>query len=156
MKLKTVLTAAKSWSMKREKAEDNSEVTFGHLRFSDLFVTREQVDQIMGQESGWARTALFDDLGAPRGFWSISSPKLELSVVGTVGDGEKDDRLQLLQATLDSIEVTLTQQGAVIAGQLSWLVAGDEAADIEPLLGRICGVKWDLNNIQGDMLREAA
>lgn len=156
MKLKTVLTSAKSWSMKREKTEEDGEVTYGHLRFSGLFITREQVDQLLGQEASWARTALFDALGAPRGFWSISCPKLELSVVGTVGDGEKDDRLQLLQATLNSIEVTLTQQGADVSGQLSWLVAGDEAADIEPLLGRVCGVNWDLNNIQGDMLREAA
>lgn len=156
MKLKTVLTVAKNWSMKREKGEDGSEATFGHMPFSDMFITREQVDQVLGQERGWSRTALFDELGAPRGFWSIASPKLELSVVGTVGDGEKDDRLQLLQATLDGIEVTLTEQGAVVSGRLSWLVAGDEAADIIPLQGRVCSVNWDLNNIQGDMLREAA
>ncbi|MDP2322546.1 MAG: hypothetical protein Q8N51_00760 [Gammaproteobacteria bacterium] len=150
------MTAAKSWNMKREKGEDGAEVTYGHLRFSDLFITREQVNQLLGQEDGWARKALFDELGAPRGRWSIVCPTLDLSVVGTVGDGEKDDRLQLLQATLGSIEVTLTNQGAVIAGQLTWMVAGDEAADCEPLLGRVCSVKWDLNNRQGDMLRDAA
>ena len=155
MKIETVLTVAKGFSLKREKTED-AELVYAHLKFSEMFLAREQIDALLSQRDGWARAALFDPYGAPLMAMDIALPKLELCVVGIIGDAEKEDRLQLLDATLGDVSLLLTTQGASMSGTLTWQVAGDEATDVEPLLGRICSGKLTLRNRQGDLLRALA
>lgn len=47
--------------------------------------------------------------------------------------------------------------GALLSGQLIWTVAGDEAGDAEPLLGRECGCLWAVEDGgQQDLLRDEA
>jgi hypothetical protein len=155
MQIKTVAHIAKGVSMKREKIDDVENVV-AHLKFSDLFMTQEQVDELTSRPPGWCRRALFDELGAPVFHMNVQLPKLELSVVGTVGDAQQPDRLHLLQATLSDIVLSMTTLGAAVQGTLTWLVAGDEASDCEPLLGRVCAVSWQITNRQGDLLAVAA
>jgi AMMECR1 domain-containing protein len=151
MKIETILTVAKGFSLKREKTED-AELVYAHLKFGEMFLTREQIDTLLSQREGWARSSLFDPYGAPLMAMDIALPKLELCVVGTIGDAEKEDRLRLLEATLGDVGLLLTTQGAALSGTLTWQVAGDEASDVEPLLGRICSANLTLKNRQGDLL----
>lgn len=148
MQINSVATIAKGVSLKREKIDDAEHVV-AHLKFSDLFLSREQIDEITGRPPGWARGAFFDELGAPVMPLALDLPGLELSVVGTIGDAEKQDRLQLVEATLAGITLTMTTAGAAAQGTLTWLVAGDEANDCEPLLGRVCSARWKIANRQG-------
>lgn len=155
MQIETVASIAKGVSMKREKVDDVEHVV-AHLKFTDLFMTREQIDQLTGRPDGWCRRALFDELGAPVFHMNVELPKLQLSVVGAVGDAAQPDRLNLLEATLSDIVLSMTTLGAAVQGTLTWLVAGDEAGDCEPLLGRVCSVRWRITNRQGDLLAVAA
>jgi len=154
--LDTILTISKSLSIKREKDQADAEVTRAHLKFSDLFVTREQVNALCGMRPGWAETAFFDELGAPFGDWSLVLHKASWSLAGTINapDGEG---LRFTGATLDGLELTMTKLGAVASGQITWLVADDEAGDAEPLLGRQCRAEWHLTDGgQADMLKDKA
>lgn len=153
--LQTAITVGKSLAIKREKGDDETEVICAHLKFTDLFLRREQVNALCGMRPGWAETAFFDELGAPFGLWSLVLRRAEFAVTGSIS-GPDDHGLVFTEATIDGVEITLTSQGAVLAGQVSWLVAGDEAGDAEPLLGRICQAKLTLTDGgQMDMLRTA-
>lgn len=152
--LQTVITVGKSLAIKREKGDDETEVICAHLKFTDLFLRREQVNALCGMRPGWAETAFFDELGAPFGLWSLSMPAAEFTVAGTIS-GPDDNGLTFTEATIDGVEIAFTKLGAVMSGQIVWLIAGDEASDIEPLLGRICQAKLTLSNgWQMDTLRD--
>lgn len=51
--LDTVLVLGKGLTIKREKGDDDNEVTRAHLKFTDLFLHREQVNALCGQRPGW-------------------------------------------------------------------------------------------------------
>ena len=157
MNLSTILAVGKGLAIKREKADDDSEQTFAHLKFTDLLVRREEVTDLCAQRAGWCETSFFDELGAPLGAWTLVLHKTNFTVTGYItGPGGKD-KLKLAEATLEGIEVTFTKLGAVVSGQLVWKIAGDEASDAEPLLGRECLAVWVLEDCgQQDMLRDRA
>lgn len=142
MKLETILTVAKSISIKREKGDGDCDVTRAHVKFTDLYITREQVNELVRQRPGWCETAFFDELNAPLGAWSLVPHDTALEVSGRIRASEIAT-LSLPSADLTAIEITFVgtagTPGALVSGQLAWLVAGDESSDIEPLLGRICG-----------------
>lgn len=157
MNISTVCTIGKSLAIKREK-DDDADITRAHLKFSDLFLTREQANALAGMRPGWCETALFDELGAPLGSWSLALDGSEWSVAGSIdGPGGEGLRLTDNATTLAGVVLTLTKLGVSMAGELSWHVGGDEAGDAEPLLGRQCAVTWHITDGgQRDMLRESA
>lgn len=154
--LETVVTIGKSLNIKREKGEDETEQTFAHLKFAELFVTREQATDLCGQRPGWTETSFFDELGAPLGDWTLKLNAVEFTLAGAV-DAPDGEGIRLTGATVTGIELTFTSLGAVMSGQIVWPIRGDEAGDIEPLLGRECRAEWHLTDGgQGDMLKERA
>lgn len=155
MNISTVCTIGKSLAIKREK-DDDAAITRAHLRFTDLFLTREQVTTLCGQRPGWCETAFFDELGAPLGKWSLALLETERSIVGTI-TGPNGHGLRFADASLSRIEITMTELGAVVAGEIAWTVTGDEAGDAEPLLGRECRAEWQITDGgQRDFLRGEA
>lgn len=157
MNLSTILAVGKGLAIKREKADDDSEQTFAHLKFTDLQVKREEVTNLCAQRAGWCETSFFDELGAPLGKWTLVLHETAFTVTGHISGPGGKDKMNLVEATLDSIEVTFTKLGAVVSGQLAWKIAGDEAGDAEPLLGRECLAVWVLEDGgQQDMLRDRA
>lgn len=155
MKIESTAEIAKSLSVKREKGEETDAV-IARLKFSGLIVDRETLDVLCGQPSGWSAGALFDELGAPLGHWTISLPALALAVSGSIRGAKPTERLTLSNAVIASVELTLDKLGALMSGTLAWQVAGDELEDVEPLLGRECGVSWVVSDSgQQDMLRAA-
>lgn len=159
MKLTTAITLAKSLSVKREKDDEGIEAVIAHLKFSDAFVSREDIDWLLGipeQIGGsWARMALFDDLGAPLARLEIAAPRREFTVsLRMTGTG--DEEMHVAGGTLTGIALVLDKSGALLSGALSWPVAGDELADVEPLLGQIVRAEMSLTDGgQADLLKAA-
>lgn len=153
MEIQSIATLAKGWGMKREKTDDG-EAVYARLRFTGLFLSVSQLDELQGLEPG-AHRPLYDALGAPKLARSIEPMPDKLCITGTIGDGGKRDRLALVEADITSLALALVPDGAELSGELRWLVAGDEAADCEPLLGRVCSVYWRITNRQGDLLAAA-
>lgn len=136
--LRTTGKVGTGLAIRREKAEDKTEQTFAHLKVADCFITRREIDALCGREVAWSE-AFFDELGAPLGLWTLVLHKVALSATGRI-TGPGDGGIAITNATFDDLEVTFTRQGGLLAGTITWLVAGDEAGDAEPLLGRECGV----------------
>lgn len=149
--ISTTLTLGKSLAIRREKDGDD-EVTCAHLKFTDLFLSREQVNALCGQRPGWCETSFFDELGAPVGDWSLTLHKTAFVLAGAI-DEPGGEGIRFTEAAVDSLELTFTKLGAVARGQVVWKVAGDEAGDIETLLGQQCRADWHLTDGgQQDML----
>lgn len=142
--ISTTLTLGKSLAIRREKDGDD-EVTCAHLKFTDLFLSREQVNALCGQRPGWCETSFFDELGAPIGDWSLTLHKTAFVLAGAI-DEPGGEGMRFTEAAVDSLELKFTKLGAVASGHLVWKVAGDEAGDIEPLLGRECKAEWQLTD----------
>jgi len=53
MKITTTCTASKSIAIKCEKVTDEAERIIAHLKITDLFVDREQINRLCGQTPGW-------------------------------------------------------------------------------------------------------
>lgn len=157
IEINTVGTVGKALNIKREKGEDDAEIVVAHLKFSDAIVPRETIDELLNRSIGWAQSCLYDELGAPIARMEISLPKFACEVTGKIHGTLKGDNITLTQATLDGVSLLLTDKGASLSGNLAWLVAGDEASDAEPLLGRLCSLHWVLQDAgQKDLLRAAA
>lgn len=135
----------KSLSVKREKIDD-SEVVACHLKFADLFVTREEIDELCRQPIGW-HAALFDEQGAPVSRLAIGLPKAEWTTTGTVNQGpQRPGELTLLEATLSAVTLDLMPLGALMAGSLAWKARGDEVEDVTELLGKLVAVRLRLTD----------
>ena len=158
--LRTVATVAKGFSVKREKADDDTEHVVAHLKFSDAFVERDIIDELLRQPIGWADGALFDEFGAPRGRWTISADRAEFGITGTIEGGTKrtDPRLTLANgATLTDLSVELTKLGGLLSGAIAWEARGDEVEDVHELLGKTCAIEVVLTDGgQQDLLGKAA
>jgi len=153
VKISSDATMAKSFTIKREKSDDNIR-TIARLKFSDLFISREQINEIACQRPGWAETSLFDEQGAPLGKWRLLLDSA-LSATGSMGDPANSFSFLLPDASLSKLEMELTKLGAVLSGCLSWPISGDEVGDIEPLLGRKCAANWVLSDGgQIDLLKD--
>lgn len=153
MKLQTILKIAKSLSVKREKTDEGSWV-IARLKFTDCFLTREQVDELMGQSAGWARKALYDELGAPIAALCIELLGREMSAAVRISDDTSE--MHVTTGVLSDMSVELSPTGALLAGMLSWPVAGDEVSDVEPLLGKDARIDASLTDgWQGDLLKAA-
>lgn len=157
MQVESVAKLGKSLSIRRETGEQDAPVVMAHLKFVDLIITREVIDLLCAQRRGWAEAALYDELGAPVAKLTLVLEGLALTVSGPIkGAAERNERLTLKDATLDDLAVSLRNNSALLNGSLSWLVAGDEISDLEPLLGTDCAVNWILSTGgQADLLKAA-
>lgn len=142
IRITSTATLAKSFSVKREKTDDESEHVVAHLKISDCLVDRDQLDEIIGLPVGWSTGALFDELGAPLARLTLGLARRELLFNGVIKGGEKstDPKLKLKDAEISGITLELTKLGALLGCSLSWLAAGDEVDDIADMLGAICAV----------------
>jgi len=135
--IETTAEIGKAVNIKREKDGD-TEVVVAHLKFDAALVPRETIDDLVGRPIGWAQHCLFDEFGAPIGHVDISLPRLSLIATGKIRGIKSHEEITLRQARLDDIVLKLTDNGALLSGSLAWKIAGDEASDLEPLLGRVC------------------
>ena len=153
--INTTAQIGKGLSIKREKGENDIEIVVAHLKFSDAFVQREAIDQLLGLYDGWSH-ALFDDLGAPVCRMDLVPTKFAAAATGKIKGAPEDAGITLTEADITDVVIRLADKGAMLSGTVSWLVAGDEASDAEPLIGRLCMIHWILQDAgQGDLLRAA-
>lgn len=149
--LRTTGKVGTGLAIRREKAEDKTEQTFAHLKLADCFITRREIDALCDRpDAGWS-DAFFDDMGAPLGLWTLVLHKVEFSATGRI-HGPEPAEIKIANATFGNLEITFTKQGGLLAGTVTWLVAGDEAGDAEPLLGRECGVALVLTDGEQESL----
>lgn len=138
-------TLAKSFSAKREKNSDGIEQVVAHLKFSELFVNRDVIDELLVRPIGWSQGALFDDQGAPIGALEIRLPtkawqaRVELS-------HDVYEPLELTKVDLSDITLALTPFGALLSGQFSWTAAGDEVETLTDLLGQEVEIDLELDD----------
>jgi hypothetical protein len=139
------MLVGKSISIKREKVPDESEINVAHLKFSGLYLQREQVDKLLNRDSGWTHGSFFDENGDPAIMLDIGAPLVDVTVTGTIR-GTDATCLRLMQAELTGITLTLCRLGAQMKGELSWVAAGDEVSDVDSLLGRECAATWEVHD----------
>jgi len=156
IEIQTTAQLSKSMSIKRE---GDVEVLVAHLKFDGALIQREAIDELVGQPIGWAQSCLFDEQGAPIGHIELALPKLVAQVTGKIRGVKDDDHITLSQAFMDGVTIRMSgliNNQALLSGSLAWKVAGDEASDLEPLLGRLCALHWVIQDGgQQDMLKAA-
>ncbi len=152
----SVADIGKTFNIKREKIADETKRVIGHLKFANLLVPRESLDEFMGQPSGWAQRSLYDPLGAPIAQMEVSLPLFNACVTGVIRGVTEREVIKLTQAILSGVSYIVTNLGAKINGELTWEAAGDEVSDLEPLLDKKCAVVWVVQDAgQADLLRAA-
>lgn len=158
IEIDSVCAIAKGMAVKREKQPDKTEATIAHLAFSHCMVTRETIDQLLGLPIGWSQRALFDDLGAPYVRMTLGIEDIAFEINGTIrGNKNKGEFMRFAQGTLASISIELRDKGALVSGEITWKVAGDEVSDVEPVLAQTVACHFVLlDPRQADMLVEAA
>ena len=150
---------AKSFSVKREKGEDDTEAVIAHLKLADVMLDRDQIDEIVGLPIGWSQSALFDAQGAPYRPLTLGVPRKDLTLAGVIKGGGKPaaPSLTLRDAEMSGITLDLTTLGALLSCGLAWEADGDVVDDIADLLGHLCSIEVVIEDGgQGDMLRPAA
>lgn len=155
IRISATCEVAKSFSVKREKRDDDTEAVIAHLKIADVMLDREQIDEVIGLPIGWAQSALFDEQGAPYRRLTLGVPRTDLTLTGTIAGGDKPDspRLTLKDAEVSGITLDLTTLGALLSCGLAWVAAGDEVDDIADMLGKLCGFHVVLTDGgQGDLL----
>jgi len=154
MKITTTATLSKSLRVSREKS-DEGEAVIAHLKFTECAVIREDIDGLLGApHAGWARAALFDELGAPVARMEITP--VHRALTASVRLCGIECEMHVAGGVLSAITLTLDKSGALMSGILSWGVAGDETSDLEPLLGQIVRLEASITDgEQGDLLRAA-
>jgi len=153
--IETVARIGKSVSIKRLKINDVEHVV-AHLKFDGAILNREQMDGVCGQPDGWANLSFFNEQGSPCGWIDISLPKTSLSLTGRISGVTEGASISLTEAVVDGIVLSLADKGALMSANLSWIVSGDEASDLEPLLGRLCRIGCVIQDSgQGDLLKAA-
>ena len=150
---------AKSFSVKREKRDDDTEAVIAHLKVADVMLDREQIDEVVGLPIGWSQSALFDDQGAPYQPLTLGVPRKDLTLTGVIkGSGKPAaPSLTLRDAEVSGITLDLTTLGALLSCGLAWEADGDVVDDIADLLGKLCAIEVVIEDGgQGDLLRPAA
>ena len=151
IKLDTILELSKTLTTKATKDESSAPTVVCQVKFSDLKVDIETIDELLGETIGWSRNALYDEQGAPRKRYGITVYGRNLRVSGGVS-GPQNHTLSLLQAELTEAHLTLIPLGAMVEGKLTWSARGDEVEDVSDLLGKTCTAKWEITDgDQADM-----
>lgn len=144
---------AKGFTQRREKLADDKEAIVGHLKFSCCFVPRETIDELCNMTIGWSQSCLFDEVGDPLVWCELHLFRLKTECTGTITGIKADQNLTISNAELSNVVLTLTKQGALMAAEIAWEIAGDESSDLVPLQGNECRVHWALTDSgQVDMI----
>jgi len=148
IQLETVCTIAKTFTAKAEKDESGAPTTTAKIKFADLKIDRDQIDELLGEPVGWCHTALFDEQGAPRRRYGITVFGRTLRVSGTIAGMKPQGTLSLLQAELSDVHLALVPLGAIVEGTLTWCARGDEVEDCSDLLGKACVARWEITDAE--------
>ncbi len=146
IRIDTVCMLGKSLTAKATKDDSGVPTVVAQVKFSDLKVDRDTVDELLGETVGWCRTALYDEQGAPRKRYGITVYGRSLRVSGGIRGPKEHQTLALLQAELTDAHLRLVPLGALLEGKLTWSARGDEVEDVSDLLGMICSAKWEVND----------
>jgi hypothetical protein len=151
--IRTTAQIGKSLSIKRVTVEED-EVVVAQLSFSDAAVKRDEADEVLGVAIGWTER-LFDELGAPafKGALDLHGRPLPVSAVVGLTKGHK---LKIANGELGKIALEFEPNGFLLSGTFTWQVAGDESADVEDLLGKLCNLTLTVERRQQDLLGKAA
>lgn len=158
VRVQATTEVGKTFSAKAEKVGDDL-VTVAHLKIAEFNVPREAVDLLIGWPEGMAEQRLYSELGEPLAYFTISLDGCEYTVGGSIaGNAEAGERLIIPSAaTLSGVKLVLVPLGALLSGELSWKAAGDEVADAEPLLGKLCMASLTIfGPVQVDWVKDAA
>lgn len=152
--IRTTAQIGKSLSIKRVKGDDDAEIVVAQLSFTDAAVMRDEADEVLGVPLGWSER-LFDELGAPyfKGALDLHGKPLEVAAVVGLTKGH---RLAITNGELSKVVLEFEPNGFLLSGTLTWLVAGDESADVEDLLGKLCNLTLAIERKQQDLLGKAA
>lgn len=158
IEIDSVCAIAKGMAVKREKQPDKTDATIAHLAFSHCLISRETIDELLGLPIGWSQRALFDDLGAPYVRMTLGIEDIAFEINGTIkGNVNKGEIMRFSQGTLASLSIELRDKGALVSGEITWKVAGDEVSDVEPMLAQTVACHFVLlDPRQADLLVEAA
>lgn len=151
-------TLSKSLAVKRETRDDKSEVVVCTLGLADVFVDRDQLDELLGMAVGWSTGALYDEGGAPRVPMALTPHRGEWTASGVISEGIKPRAasIKINTAEVSALALDLTKLGALAALKLTWDAVGDEVEDLTDLLGRECRVTLAFTDGgQQDLLRGA-
>ncbi len=150
--LASVCKIAKTLTAKADHDESGAPTTTARLKFSELQIDRDTIDELLGEPIGWCQGALFDEQGAPRRRYGLTVYGRTLRVSGTIKGPKERPTLSLLQAELSDLHLTLIPLGAMVEGALTWPARGDELDDCPDLLGETCAATWEITgDDQGDM-----
>ncbi len=142
----SVCKIGKTFTARAESDESGAPTTTAKLKFSELRVDRDTIDELIGEPVGWCRSALFDEAGAPRRRYGLTVYGRTLRISGTIRGPRERPTLALLQAELSDVHLTLIPLGALIEGALTWGARGDEVEDCADLLGQTCAVVLDVTD----------
>lgn len=148
----------KTFSAKAEKVGDDL-VTVAHLKLSEILVPREAVDLLIGWPEGMAGQRLYSELGEPLAYFTLALEGQDYTVGGSIsGNADTGEKLVIPPAaTLSGVKLVPVPMGALLTGELSWKAAGDEVADAEPLLGKLCMARLTIfGPVQVDWVKDAA
>ena len=152
IKIDTICKVSKTFTAKADKDESGMPTTTAKIKFSELQVDRDTIDELLGEPIGWCQQTLFDEQGAPRRRYGLTVYGREHRVSGTIGGVKAKQALSLLQADLTDVHLTLIPLGAMVEGTLSWCARGDEVEDLADLLGESCAAHWEITEgEQGDL-----
>lgn len=152
IKVDTVCDVSKTFAAKATKDESGAPTTVAHIKFSNLQIDRDTIDEILGEDIGWCSKTLFDAHGAPRRRYGITVFGRTLRVSGSISGPKAESSLPLLQAELTEGYLTLIPLGAMFEGKLTWAARGDEVSDVNDLLGKTCSANWEITDgDQADM-----
>ena len=146
IKIDTICNVAKTFTAKADTDESGAPTTTAKVKFSDLQVSIETVDELLGEAIGWGRGTLYDSQGAPRKRYGITVYGRSLRVSGGISGPKGKPTLTLLQAELSDVYLTLIPLGAMVEGTLTWGARGDEVEDVAELLGRTCSAIWEVTD----------
>lgn len=146
IKLDSVLELGKSLAVKATKDDAKQRIVMASVKFAGLPIDRDTIDELMRKPVGWCRGILFDEQGAPIGHYSIGVLGRSWRVSGSIKGGHREGTLPLLQAELTDLTMHLVPLGAVAEGTLTWACRGDEADDVNDLLGNTCKAVWEITD----------
>lgn len=159
IELTSTATLSKSLSVKHETRDDKSEVVVCTLGLADVFVDRDQLDELLSLPIGWSTGALFDAGGAPLAPMTLEPHRGDWTASGVINGGERPGAggIKLGVAEVSALTLTLTALGALASCKLTWDAHGDEVEDLTGLLGRECNLVLVLTDGgQGDLLGRRA
>lgn len=152
IKLDTILKISKTFTAKSETDDSGAPTMIARIKFSELTIDRDVIDELVGEPIGWCRAALYDEQGAPRRRYGITVYGRNWRVSGGISGPKGQPTMPLLQAELTDLQLTLVPLGALAEGTLTWAARGDEVSELETLLGDTCAAHWEVTDSgQGDL-----